>query len=305
MTGGIKFMIRTLTQAEEHAFLWIDLSNPTEAELSEIGEKFKLHRELVNDCLQPDHLPKFETQEEYKFLIFRIHSKDEGPEPDTVQELTDKIAVFYSPDFVITIHRKPQALIDALIKTSALKSCTSTLFFISALIRACLHTYNEESIALTKDIDYYEHNIFLRERKFSLLKGLYILKRKVDLLRRMLILSYDIIDNIDTENGNVDTRDTRDLYIKLQNIYDTLSDNINQLVNIYFSVSAQKTNETMRILTIFSVFFMPLTFIVGIYGMNFNFMPELDWRWGYPFIMLTMGLVTITIYYWFKRKKWM
>ncbi|NEU09699.1 magnesium transporter CorA [Flavihumibacter sp. R14] len=298
-------MKKILCEKAENSFHWIDLTDPTKEELSEITEKYKLHAELVIDCLQPDHLPKFESLEDYNFFIFRIHSNDGGKEPDTVQELTHKIAVFYSKDFVITIHRKPQQFIEDLVKTSALKSCDSTLYFISALIRACLDTYNVEYAALTKDVDFYEHNIFLRERKFSLLKGLYLLKRKVDLLRRMLMLSYDIIDNVDTEDGNVDTRDTRDLYIKLQNIYDTLSDNINQLVNIYFSVSAQRTNDTMRILTIFSVFFMPLTFIVGIYGMNFDFMPELKSKWGYPVTLMVMAVVTMVIYQWFKRKKWL
>src|SRR5690606_37706820 len=120
-------------------------------------------------------------------------------------------------------------------------------------------------------------------RKVPLLKGLYFLKRKVDVIQRILLLSYDIIDNIDpAENSNPHTRDIRDLYVKQQSIFDSLAANMNHLLTIYFNVSAQKTNETIRILTIFSVFFMPLTFIVGIYGMNFDVMPELRWRWGYP-----------------------
>jgi len=77
------------------------------------------------------------------------------------------------------------------------------------------------------------------------------------------------------------------------------------LLNVYFSASSQRTNDTMRILTIFSVFFMPLTFIVGIYGMNFKFMPELEWKKGYPAVMILMGIITLLIYIWFKRKKWL
>jgi magnesium transporter len=121
----------------------------------------------------------------------------------------------------------------------------------------------------------------------------------------MLILSFEIIDAIDSEEGNVNTRDTRDLYVKFQNMCDALSENIHQLLSIYFSASSQKTNEIMRVLTIFSVFFMPLTFIVGIYGMNFDFMPELRWKLGYPAVMVTMVFVTVMIYFWFKRKKWL
>ncbi|RYE11964.1 MAG: magnesium transporter CorA, partial [Sphingobacteriales bacterium] len=114
-----------------------------------------------------------------------------------------------------------------------------------------------------------------------------------------------IIDNIDAEKGDVNTRDTRDLYVRLQNIYDSLSDNTNHLLNLYFNVSAQRTNDTVRILTVFSVFFMPLTFIVGIYGMNFEFMPELHSRVGYPVVIGVMVAITLLIYLWFRRKGWL
>jgi magnesium transporter len=122
----------------------------------------------------------------------------------------------------------------------------------------------------------------------------------------MLILSYEIIDNLDSKDeGNVETRDTRDHYVKLQNMFSSVSENIQQLLNVYFSASSQRTNETMRILTIFSVFFMPLTFIVGIYGMNFEFMPELRWKMGYPGVLFVMVVVTTFIYVWFKKKGWL
>jgi len=93
--------------------------------------------------------------------------------------------------------------------------------------------------------------------------------------------------------------------VKLQNIYDTLFENMNQLVMIYFSISSQRTNEIVRVLTVFSVFFMPLTFIVGIYGMNFEFMPELKMKLGYPGVMALMGLITLGIYVWFKKRGWL
>jgi magnesium transporter len=71
------------------------------------------------------------------------------------------------------------------------------------------------------------------------------------------------------------------------------------------SFAAQKTNDVMKVLTIFSVFFMPLTFIVGIYGMNFEFMPELKQKWGYPIVLIVMAIVTGVIYQWFRKKKWL
>jgi magnesium transporter len=80
-------------------------------------------------------------------------------------------------------------------------------------------------------------------------------------------------------------------------------DNSSHLMNTYLSLSDQKNNEVVRLLTIFSVFFLPLTFIAGIYGMNFKFMPELNWQLGYGFALCLMAIVVIVIYLWFRRKK--
>lgn len=296
-------MINNFT--EDQKFEWIDLIDPTPEELSGMAEKYKLHPALVNDCLQPDHLPKYERMEDYAFIIFRIHTHNNVAEADTVQELTHKIAFFYSAHFIITVHRRKHDLILPITELVKNEKCSNTLDLLNLLISACLNTYTEPLNKLAKAVDYYEEVVFLRPKKAPLLKGLYYLKRKTDLLKRMLILSFDIIDALDSQEGNVNTRDTRDLYVKHQSMLDSLFENIHQLLAIYFSVSSQKTNETMRILTIFSVFFMPLTFIVGVYGMNFEFMPELKWHLGYPGVMAMMVVVTVAIYFWFKRKGWL
>lgn len=100
-------------------------------------------------------------------------------------------------------------------------------------------------------------------------------------------------------------REMKDNFLQQVTIYDQLNEDINNLLSLYLSISGQKTNEVIRVLTIFSVFFMPLTFIVGIYGMNFEHMPELHWEYGYVFSIFLMILVTVLIYLWFKRKEWL
>ena len=96
-----------------------------------------------------------------------------------------------------------------------------------------------------------------------------------------------------------------DNFIQIETGYDQINEQINNLLSLYLSISAQRTNEVIRVLTIFSVFFMPLTFIVGIYGMNFKVMPEIDWQYGYAYAIVLMVAVTIAIYSWFKRKGWL
>ncbi|MBZ0100125.1 MAG: hypothetical protein K8F30_13665, partial [Taibaiella sp.] len=247
----------------------------------------------------------YEKMDNYSFIIFRIYGDNGSPEMDTMQELTNKVAIFYSPAFVITVHREKEEFLDKLREQVQANKCNSSAELLNAIIYGCLKTYQDPLKRLSEKVDRYEEFVFLKHRKIQSLKGLYYLKRKIDLIRRMLILSYEIIDEIDPDGGNVDTRETRDEYIKLQHLFDSLSENIHQLLTVYFSTASQRTNEIMRVLTIFSVFFMPLTFIVGIYGMNFDYMPEIGWKPGYPTVMVLMAAITVAIYFYFKRKDWL
>ncbi|GAA4327845.1 magnesium/cobalt transporter CorA [Mucilaginibacter gynuensis] len=298
-------MLKQFATKKANGFDWVDITDPQHDEIHDTAKKYHLHEALLEDSLQSDHLPKYESMETYVFIIFRIHTEAKIREADTVQQLTHKVAIFYSEDFVVTIHRKAHKFLDGLAEDVAKGKCTSSFHLLNNIVKGCLTTYDIPSNELLRGLEYYEDQIFLKKRNVPLLKGLYFLKRKTDLLRRMLILSYDIVDNIDAEKGDVNTRDTRDLYVRMQNIFDALSENTNHLLNIYFNVSSQRTNETVRILTVFSVFFMPLTFIVGIYGMNFEFMPELHHHLGYPAVLALMAVITIAIYFWFRRKGWL
>lgn len=299
-------MINHFVKSPEYKFDWIDVTLPNPEELDVIAKQYKLHPALVKDCLQPDHLPKYEEMENYCFFIFRMHTEKDILEADTVQELTSKIAVFYSEKFIITIHRKERDFFGYLKEMVSQSKLDTSRKLLNALVYFALGTYEEPGQKLAKTLDYYEQTVFLRNKKVPLLKGLYYLKRKAELIRNMLSLSQEIIDNIDTADaGNVNTRNTRDTYVRLKIIFDSLSENINHLLNIYFSASSQRTNEIVRVLTVFSVFFMPLTFIAGIYGMNFEYMPELTWKLGYPGSIGLMILVTAVIYFWFRRKGWL
>lgn len=300
-------MITTLADKADYKFEWIDVTDPSQEELHEIADRYELHSSSVEDCLQPDHLPKHENVGNYVFIIFRLHTEKVAIKADTVQELTDKIAIFMKDDLIITLHRKewPQAeeISENLLKKGL---CKSAHHILNEIVKSGLRTYDDRAVDLTREIEYFEENMFLKNRKVSLLEGLYYLKRKVDVTRRILLLSNEIIEKIDDkDHSDTFTRDSRDLYVKLHTIYDTLFENTNHLLSIYFSISSQRTNEIIRVLTIFSVFFMPLTFVAGIYGMNFEFMPELKMRFGYPGVMLLMAVITGVIYIWFKRRGWL
>lgn len=299
-------MIRNLTADRGFPYEWIDVINPSLEEMEQLAEQYKLHEASVDDCMQPGHLPKYEQFKNYTFVIFRVYAESEK-DADTVRGLTDKLAIFITDKYIMTVHNRSMPQLDHISDVLLEENeCEMPLHVLIEIVLAGLHTYDEPAQKISQLIDYYEAQVFLTTRKVPLLKGIYFIKRKLDVIRRMLLLIYDIVDKIDyTGSSNAFTRDVRDLYVKQKSLYDSMSDNTNQLLNIYFNISSQRTNETMRILTIFSVFFLPLTFIVGLYGMNFSFMPELTWRYGYPFVIILMVTVIILTYLYFKKKKWM
>lgn len=301
-------MIRDLTaNLSSLPFKWIDVCEPTEQDLATVAAEYGLHPASVADCLQPGHLPKYEAFQDHTFIILRVCFTQPASEADTVQDLTSKIAVFISDKFIITIHRKHWQPLDNISEQYVIAGrCSNSYHVLNIIVKTGLHSFDEPATTLTQSIDFFEKQVFLKSRKVPLLKGMYFLKRKLDVIRRLLLLSYDIVDKLDAqEASNAYTRDIRDLYIKQKSLYDSMYENTNHLLNIYFNISSQRTNETIRVLTIFSVFFMPLTFIVGVYGMNFEHMPELKWRYGYPFALLLMVVVIVIIFAWFRRKKWL
>ncbi|MFN5704342.1 MAG: CorA family divalent cation transporter [bacterium] len=286
---------------------WIDITNPTQAELDELSSKYKLHPNAVQDCLKPDHLPKYEEIEQSKFIVSRIYDINQSSDADTIQEVSRKVSIFITHDIIITIHRTEQPVLSE-IRHQYIDSlrCTEINQLLMIILNKVLLSYESPALKLNDEIDFYENKIFLKNKLPNLLKNLYRIKRKVSVNRRILTLTKDIINKLEIENHkNVMYRELQDTYVQQETIYDQLNDDINNVLQLYLSISSQKTNEVIRVLTIFSVFFMPLTFIVGIYGMNFHFMPELEWKFGYLFSILIMVAVTVIIYLWFKKKDWL
>ena len=300
-------MIDIVKREEDCGYLWLDITEPSEQELKELVVKYNLHEPSVMDCLQPEHLPKYEEIDEVTFIMLRAYDNAAADEGDTIQELSRKVAIFYTKNVVISIHRAEIPAITAVKKgASNTKKCTSALILVFLLIEKVLQSYVPPGRNLVIELDQFESDIFLKKEIPLILKKLYHLKRKAAVSKRILHLSKDVLDHLD-HHDIPDTllQDLRELFIRIETMYDEVLDGSNNLLNIYISLSSQKTNEVVRVLTVFSVFFMPLTFIAGIYGMNFDFMPELRMKYGYPGALILMAVITGVIYLWFKRKGWL
>jgi len=293
---------------------WIDITEPDEKQLQIIAEKYNLHPLTVQDCLQTDHLPKFEiTEPGHAFVIIRSYKPDSGLAPDNPQALSQQLSLFIGPEYCLSIHNEGIHFLDSISerlkewKRHNQKKITSWQI-LAWILRDVTQSYVAPARKIETEIDYYESRIFLRSKTRDLLKSLYLLKRRTLLFRRLILLLRDPVVQLKAESANKHGRliqDVMDRHLEIENYYEQLMEELNQLMNLYISLASQKTNDVMRILTIFSVFFLPLTFIVGVYGMNFRIMPELDWRYGYLLVWGIMILVTLMVFFWFKKRKWL
>ncbi|OYU95683.1 MAG: magnesium transporter CorA [Bacteroidetes bacterium B1(2017)] len=288
-------------------FEWKDVFNPAEDQLMELAEQYKLPSDAVIDCMQAEHLPKYEVFDNYYFLIIRFFDLNCKPESDNIRQLTRKVAIFYNKDFILTIHRSQTEFIEKIAeKYSNDRSVKHPFDIACKIIKNSLETFSMPISKMDTEIDVYESSIFLKKRVPDLLKNLYLIKRKTSVFKKLNSITRMALEPMpNSHKRNSFYEDMRDYHLRLETETEELHDNINNLLNLYISLSSQKTNEVMRILTVFSAFFLPLTFIVGVYGMNFEFMPELHAHWGYPGALIFMTLVTILIFQWFKRKKWL
>lgn len=299
-------MILTELKSSNNQFTWIDITGPSLDDLSAVAEKYALNHHNLQDCLEPDHLPKFEEGDPFNFIILRkvLGEKDKGT---TVHSLTTKIAIFYDEDTIVTIHRVPHPDLfpacEQLIQAGKILSIDGFLLKIIAKVQ---QSFSHFAAELNTEIDETETRLFIKKQATESIENLYLLKRRAGLCKKLLLLTGEVVSAVQhRQKKSSELQDIRDSQIKLQVFYEQLTEDALNLVSMYMSISANKSNEVMKVLTIFSAYFLPLTFIVGVYGMNFEFMPELEWTFGYPMVIGLLLLVFILIYVWFRRKKWL
>lgn len=280
-------------------FVWIDFCKPNRETLDEIAQVYNLDLFQVKDSLEAGHLPKFEKQPNYNFLILRAYTATSKQNATSINELSNKIAFFYNDQKLITVHRSPFEFLDNV--NCELNTPEEVILF---LIHKMVATYHPPLNELDEKIAQIEKTIFLRDYAKISLKDLYFLKTQTRITKKLLQIFQNVINQIEVSpNNKTALQDIKDNLLSLLLNYDEVLENANNLLNTYLSVNAQKSNDVMKLLTIFSAFFLPLTFIAGIYGMNFEYIPELKLKSGYFLTLGVMAAIAIIIYLWFKRKR--
>lgn len=295
---------------KEVGWQWLDLLNPSQDELKSLAKTFHLHKASVHDCLDPEHLPKFEAFEAVSFTILRAYDDAAAPAADSVQALTRKVAMFAHPDYLITIHRQDQAFLQQLRDKWQKKSAERTITLHEVLhdvIRDAVLSYRKPLSDMVEKMEAIEDEIFKNHNSSSFLADIFYLKRKASVFKRILLMTEEVLGDLPLIHQDFAPllQDLKDEAHRLFFIADKLADDINNLLNFHLSLAQHRANDIMRILTLITVFFIPLTFLVGVYGMNFHFMPELDWKWGYAGAWGLILAITGGIYTWFRKKRWL
>jgi magnesium transporter len=287
---------------------WIDVADPTEKELLEIAEEHGLHPVLVRDCLQPGHLPKYEELDGAQFILLRMRDPKAKRNAATVHDLTRKLALFISKNLFLTIHQASLTDLELPIdewKASQKKISAFRLW--TQIARFALNSFQPLLEDNERALEKTESNFNVVKPRSSALLELHQVRRQLFTIKRLLWHTLSVLQRLSTQKKEEQLRlaELKETAEGLAFFSDDLLDDATGFMNLHISIASQRTNEIMRVLTIFSAFFLPLTFIVGVYGMNFHHMPELNSIWGYPAVMIAMALVTLTIYLWFRHKRWL
>jgi len=280
-------------------FQWVDLENPKLTELKEIIQPYGLNPHLLDDLLQVGHLPKLEKVGEFNFMIIRAFSANTNDKLTTIPELSNKIGFFFTNEVLLTVHQKPFNFLEEI--TGHYEDPEALILKITEKMLA---TYQAPADWLSEEMDRFESDVFLGRRKRFSVESLYFAKAKARACKKVLQLTQTLLQHLTVQPSNeAQLQDLKESVSSLILQFEDFLDEANSLLNIYLSSNSQKTNEVMKLLTVFSAFFLPLTFLVGVYGMNFKFMPELNWEYGYYLTWGAMLSISVVIFIWFKVRK--
>ncbi|HEX6189923.1 MAG TPA: magnesium/cobalt transporter CorA [Pyrinomonadaceae bacterium] len=297
---------------DEKAVIWIDMEAPTEADEQLLLELFHFHPLTLEDCRETRNYPKVEEFPGY--LYFIVHGVRADTSPDHFN--TIELDAFLGPNYVITYHHEMFRSINnvkKLVTTTPIACQRGPAFLLHQILDQIVDFYSPVLDDFDERIAKLEDDIFtLRRPNQAILEEIMDLKRGVLRLRRISARQMEVI--LRTSRGEFALipapmlpfyRDIHDHIIRITDLAESYRDLISGSLDAYMSVVGNRMNEIMKVLTIFSAIMLPLTFIAGVYGMNFENMPELTTRFGYFVVLTIMVFVAIGMLLLFWARGWL
>ncbi|MCX8531569.1 magnesium transporter CorA family protein [Chryseobacterium luquanense] len=286
---------------------WIDVEAPTEEDMKYLHERYEINNLLLEDTLDPNHLPKYEADGNVKFFLLRESTELERKNLNTISDISTKIGIFLLNNTIITVHRmKAKSISETKNELSLREEVCSPEKIALKIALVIMKSFDDESLSLFETMDNIENEIFLKNTNHTnQIRRLYKLKRKSGLNSRVLTISTDAVDKFKLLNlPDSEFVDLKDKHKDVVADFDHLNIQITNLISMFLALSDQKANQVMKVLAIYSVYFLPITFIAGLYGMNFDNMPELHTKQGYFYTLGVMGVIVICTFIYARRKQW-
>ncbi len=296
---------------ETETVSWINLSGIHDTSLIELfGQRFGIHNLALEDILNTQHRPKVEEMEDYSLIILKMLFFD-----DETQSIdTEQISLILGPRYVLTFQEREGDVFDGvrsrLQRSNGRIRQRGTDYLAYALIDSIVDSYFHILEKIGDHLAVLEDDL-LNDPDQSVLGRIHHYKRQLLILRKSVWPLREVISGLYKEESELIREDTRvflrDLYDHTIQVLDTVEifrDTVSGLQDLYMSAVGNRMNEIMKVLTIMASIFIPLTFIAGIYGMNFEYIPELKWHYGYFMAWgIMLGCVAGMVLY-FRSKKW-
>ena len=317
---GKKNVHEEITKSIEEIFIykntqtvtWINLSTVKNIKIiKEIEKHFDLHPLILEDIIDTRQRPKIKDFGDSLFIVLKMLYYDK----DNSTIKIEQVSVILGKNYVISFQEKEGDVFDPIRERirnnigNIRKAGTDYLVY--CLIDAVVDNYFTTIEKMGEKIEKLEDKLISRPNPVNL-RLVHKLKRDLAFLRKSVWPLREVINNMQIEESNLICQSTipylRDIYghtIQVIDNVESLREIIAGVLDIYLSSTSNRMNEIMKVLTIIATIFIPLTFITGIYGMNFKFMPEIKWFWGYPAVLSVMLLIGVGMLIIFKKKKWM
>jgi len=298
-----------LLEKPDHV-MWVDMSQPTDEESYILTHDFKFHPLAIEDVLTEMSRPKVDDYEDYIFVVFLVASGRPGGE----DELPFKeIGLFLTKNCVVTVHFQPLAVIDSIFarlhKDERFISRGAD-FFLHMVLDYLTDTYFETLRVIEAETDKIEDDVF-EDAGPDLVKRIFTIRRDVLQVKRTIAPLREVVSQFERAKFSLIGERTAiyfsDIYDHLARISDEADehrDALNSSLEVYYSTVSTRTNEIIKFLTIFTAILLPPSFVVGFYGMNFQFMPELHWKYGYFFVWGVIILIVVGLLLFFRKRKW-
>jgi magnesium transporter len=304
----IKSLDELVPLLDVHSVVWINVDGLGDQNLIEqLGVMFGLHRLALEDVVNTHQRAKVEAYGEVLFIVARMADMQR-------RSNTEQLSMFVGRNFVITLQEEAGDCWNPV--RNRIRNQVTRLFnagpdyLAYALIDAVIDAYFPLLEQIGEELDALDE-VAATGRGMAMAR-IHVLHSELLFLRRAIRPHREAIAELArettpvfTEQTKVYLRDCYDHVIQITDLTETYREMTTDLRELYLSAVGLRTNEIMRVLTVITTIFMPLTFIAGIYGMNFDHMPELHWRWGYAWALLLMGITMVLMLYFFRRRGWM